>query len=295
MPLIRNPLALHTWTLDTTPLQKLLEVAQRTGWDAVELRRLDFERSEAAGQSEADVLDLVRSSGLAVSAVGVTAGWMFAEGPSREQLLKTFERSCEAAATLGCSIAMSAVDRERGDIHRAADSVREVGELAARYGVRVALEFNSQVAQFNTLESLREVLALAAQPAVGLLLDTYHLQRSSCTFGDVALEEIAYVQYSDTPRGGSQPGYTTDRLPPGRGAVDFPGVFGLLEEKGYTGALSYEAPNPEAWARDPEEVAREALDATRGILNSGSRYGPTTRKPVESVTSWEDWGKTRTP
>jgi 2-keto-myo-inositol isomerase len=268
MPLTGNPLALHTWTLDTTPLRTVLEIARTTGWDAVELRRIDFDRAAAAGQSEAEVIELVRTSGLAVSAVGVTHGWMFAEGSEREQLLNTFERSCAAATALGCSTVMSPVDKERGEVGRAADSVREVGDIAARYRVKVALEFNSQADQFNTLESVREVLALSKQPAVALLLDTYHLQRSGGVFDGVAPEEIAYVQYSDTPRSGSQPGYTTDRLPPGQGLVDFREVFGLLAEKGYTGPLSYEAPNPAAWARDPLEVAREALEATRAVLAS---------------------------
>jgi sugar phosphate isomerase/epimerase len=46
--------------------------------------------------------------------------------------------------------------------------------------------------------------------------------------------------------------------------------FALLAEKGYTGYLSYEAPNPAAWARDPYAVAREALLATRAVLASGA-------------------------
>src|SRR5207245_2120931 len=128
-------------------------------------------------------------------------------------------------------------------------SVREVGDIASRYGVRIALEFNSQAAQFNSLESVREVLALAAHPACGLLLDTYHLQRSGRGgrgFAEVAPEEIVYVQYSDVPREGLQPGYTLDRLPPGEGSIAFTELFGLLAEKGYSGALSYEAPNPAA-------------------------------------------------
>jgi hypothetical protein len=33
--------------------------------------------------------------------------------------------------------------------------------------------------------------------------------------------------------------------------------------------MSYEAPNPAAWARPPEDVAREALAATRARLPSG--------------------------
>jgi sugar phosphate isomerase/epimerase len=274
MSLSQNPLALHTWTLDTTPLVEVLDIARATGWDAIELRRIDFDRAEAAGQSEAEVLDLVRNSGLQVSAVGVANGWMFADGAERDQLVATFERSCAAAAELGSTIVMSPVDRERGDIDRAAASVRQVSDIAARYGVRLALEFNSQVPQFNTLDSLREVLAKAAHPACGLLLDTYHLQRSGRTgrsFAEVAPEEIAYVQYSDVPREGVEPGNTLNRLPPGQGIVDFQAVFALLAEKRYAGPLSYEGPNPAAWARDPRLVAEEALQATRAQMSSDVR------------------------
>lgn len=263
-------LALHTWTLDTTPLTDVLRIARSTGWDAVELRRIDFDRAAAAGQSEQDVLSLVRDSGVSVAAVGVASGWMWAVGPERDHLLEVFSRSCLAATALGCSIVMSPVDRESGDLAHAAASVRQVSEIAEQYGVRIALEFNSQAAQFNTLASVRELLALAAHPACGLLLDTYHLERSGSGgrgFAEVEPQEIAYVQYSDVPRAGLQPGQTADRLPPGAGAVAFDAVFGLLAEKGYDGPLSYEAPNPTAWARDPVQVAAEALEATRKVLS----------------------------
>jgi hypothetical protein len=40
----------------------------------------------------------------------------------------------------------------------------------------------------------------------------------------------------------------------------------LLVEKRYAGYVSYEAPNPELWARAPAEVAREAAAATRRLL-----------------------------
>jgi len=58
----------------------------------------------------------------------------------------------------------------------------------------------------------------------------------------------------------------TDRLPPGKGIVRWREVFQLLQEKGYQGYLSYEAPNPEYWSRPPEQVAREAAEATRMLL-----------------------------
>jgi 2-keto-myo-inositol isomerase len=262
-------LALHTWSLDTTPLAEVLAVARRTGWDGIELRRLDFTRAAEAGRPPESVLEATKGSGLGVACVGVEPGWMWAEGAERRRLLDVFAEQCARAAALGCATVMSPVDRGRGDATRAADSVREVGDLAARHGVRLAIEFNSQAEQLNTLAAMRDVLARADHRHCGLLLDTYHIGRSGCSMQDlrgVALAEVVYVQYSDVPRSGLVPGQALDRLPPGRGCVPFREFFALIERMGYGGYLSYEAPNAAAWARDADDVAREALEATRAVL-----------------------------
>src|SRR6058998_393084 len=236
-------LALHTWTLDTTPFAEVLRVAKRVGWDGIELRRVDFARAAEAGKRAEDVLALVEASGLGVECVGVEPGWMGAEGAERERLFGAFAESCRWAAALGAR--------------------------TVKHAVRLALEFNSQAEQLNRLASVREVLALANDPSCGLLLDTYHLGRSGATLAEiekVPLAEIAYVQFSDVPRSGLEPGKALDRLPPGRGSVPFKEIFALLARKGYRGFMSYEAPNPAAWARPAEDVAREALEATRSVL-----------------------------
>jgi sugar phosphate isomerase/epimerase len=262
-------LALHTWTLDTTPLATVLSVAKRTGWDAIELRRLDFARAREAGQSAEAVLAMVKGSGLPVGCVGVQLGWLFAEGAERAELLRAFEESCRWAVALECATIMSPVDPGSGPLERAVESVREVGEIAGRYGVRLALEFNSVCRQFNTLPRVRELLQAAGHPHCGILLDTYHLGRSGATLDavrELPPAEIAYVQYSDPPRVHPQAGAALDRLPPGQGIYPFAEFFRIVREKGYPGYLSYEAPNPASWARDPETVVREALTATRERL-----------------------------
>jgi sugar phosphate isomerase/epimerase len=58
----------------------------------------------------------------------------------------------------------------------------------------------------------------------------------------------------------------TDRLAPGKGVVKWREILGLLAEKNYTGYLSYEAPNPDQWARSPYDVAREGVELTRELL-----------------------------
>src|SRR6266851_3880432 len=210
-------LSLHTWTLDTTPLADALAVIKKTGWDAVELRRLDFERAAQAGQSAEQVIALVRASGLPVACVGVELGWVWAAGEERARLLRVFAEQAARAKALGCATIMSPVDRGRGDAADAARSIREVGDIP------------------------REI-------------------------ADVRPEEIAYVQYSDVPRTGLEPGKALDRLPPGQGSVPFKEFFAAFARQGYAGYASYEAPNPAAWKRPAEDVAREALAATRAVL-----------------------------
>jgi hypothetical protein len=65
-----NRLALHTWTLDTTPLAQALSACRQGGWNAIELRRIDFARCHDAGLDNAQVLDLVRACGIPVACVG---------------------------------------------------------------------------------------------------------------------------------------------------------------------------------------------------------------------------------
>ena len=262
-------LALHTWTLDTTPLPDALTAARAAGWDAIELRRLDWARADQAGHAATWVEDTVRASGLPVACVGVEFGWMWADGAERARLLAVFDEQCARAKALGCGTVMSPVDKGTGDVARAASAVREVGDLAARHGVRLAVEFNSQCEQLNTLERVREVLAKAAHPRCGLLFDAYHMHRSGGSphsLDDVRGDEIVYVQFSDVPRGEVKRGEVLNRLPPGRGCVPFKEFFAAVHATGYAGFLSYEAPNPAAWARPPREVAAEALAATRAVL-----------------------------
>jgi 4-hydroxyphenylpyruvate dioxygenase len=264
-------LALHTWTLDSTPLPEVLRIAKETGWEAVEMRAIDFARAAEAGQSEEEVFELVRASGLKVASMGGRLGWMYAEGEERRELLGIMADACRRAEALGCPVVQCPVDFATGDLKRAAASVREVGDMAAKHGVRLALETYSVAEQFNTLARGRELLAAADHPAVGLDVDSYHIQRigeGMEAMHDLDLDQIALVQYSDVPAdaGPPEPGGLLNRLPPGQGVVPFVDFFRILSEKGYAGYWSYEAPNPSTWERDPTEVAREAHAATLEIL-----------------------------
>jgi 2-keto-myo-inositol isomerase len=260
-------LALHTGSLGTLPLDAALRVARETGWDAVELRYVDFTRMKEAGTSIEDALALVKASGLPVSAVGVERGWFYATGEERERLLGIIKEVTRWADELGAPIIMSPCDPQPGYIYQAASSVNEVGDIVAERGKTIALELNISLEQFKTLDQVQDLLGLARHPNVGLLVDTYHIQRGGGgveTYERLKPGEIAYFQYSDVPDAPmNPPGNTQERLPPGQGVVPFAEILPIVAAKGYTGPLSYEALHPAAFARDPYEVAAEALAASR--------------------------------
>ena len=268
---LRDRIALHTWTLDTTPLPEVLSAARDGGFNAVELRHVDFKCCHEKGMSNDEVLGLVRDSRIKVAVMGTEYGVIFAKGAERERLLESLDRVCANAAELGCPTVMVAPGTNPAEsLEDAAESFRMGGEVAAKYGIQYALEFNSRHPLLNRLSVGRKVVAMANHPNCGLLLDAYHMQcggDGGRSFEDVPTEEIFTVQFSDVPPGPiSNVRQATDRLPPGKGVVRWLDFFQLLMEKDYQGYMSYEAPNPEHWNRPPLEVVREAAEATRRLL-----------------------------
>lgn len=264
-------LALHTWTVDTTPLDQALAAARAAGFDAIELRRVDFQRAAKRGLSNAAVLDLVRAAGLPVSAMGVEYGWIFSTGAERERLFGVFRDSCENAVALGCGLTMSAIGPGTASSDDAIDNIRRAGEIAGSFGLRLTLEYQFQHPVVSSLDVLRDLIARAGAKNVGLLLDAYHLQRGGRPgggFAEVPGVEISYVQFSDVPNA-PPPGLPpVDRLPPGKGVVDWTGLLRQLAEKGYDGYLSYEAPNPAHWQQPADETARQGIAAARRALST---------------------------
>lgn len=275
MTAARFPLALHTWTLDTTPLEGTLAAARAGGFDAVELRRTDFDRCFERGLSNGAVLDRIRAAGLPVSTLGVEYGWLFAQGDESRRLYAVFRDSCANAVALGCTMMMSAPGQVAGPLSEAVANLRVASDIVGEHGLRLAIEFNSQHDVINHVDVLHELIDTADRSNCGLLLDAYHLHRSGSPgrgFVEVPGDKIFAFQYSDvaeTPVTGVR--RPTDRLPPGHGRVAWTAVFQLLAEKGYQGHLSYEAPNPALWERPPEEVAREGVAATQRLLAEAFR------------------------
>jgi sugar phosphate isomerase/epimerase len=140
-----------------------------------------------------------------------------------------------------------------------ADTLAAAGDRAAARGVRIAIEAaNRYELDFinNASEGL-DFLAELRHPAVGLLLDTFHMN----------IEESSW---EGAFRRAAEPGLLwhvhigdNNRLPPGRGMIDFRRVLRALAEVGYRGYLS-----AELLARpDGDAAGRESLAHLRPLLD----------------------------
>jgi sugar phosphate isomerase/epimerase len=272
-------LALHTWTIDTTPLEGALAVARDAGFDAVELRRVDFVRGHERGMSNGQVLDLIQAAQIPVCTLGGEHGWLFATGAESTRLFDVLEETCENAVVLNCPLVMTAPGPFSGDKGDAIENLKRGADICGKYGLTLAIEFNAPHDVINSIATLREILNGADRPNAGMLLDVYHLERSGAGgrgFADVAPSEIAAFQFCDAPPAPVAAGVKrpTDRLPPGQGIVRWHEVLSLLAEKGYGGYLSYEAPNPVQWERPALDVAREGLAAMRALMTEARAKAP---------------------
>ena len=221
-------------------------------------------------------LDLVRGSGIQVGVMGVENGLVFAQGAEREHLLESFETSCANAVALRCGTLMiSPGQNPYGGIEDAAANLEVAGRIAARNELKLALEFSSGHPMLNSLAIAQAIVAATDLPNVGLLLDAYHLHATGSggrAFENVPSNQIFAFQFSDVPPDAKcGQGSPLNRLPPGKGEVQWRDVFKLLHEKDYAGYIVYEAPNPAQWNRSPEEVAREGIEAARALIATARR------------------------
>jgi sugar phosphate isomerase/epimerase len=141
---------------------------------------------------------------------------------------------------------------------RLVDLLRDAAKRAQQAGVRIVVEPANRY-ELDLVNTAAEGLAFVQEvdhPAVGLLLDTFHgnIEEASWT---APLREVMqsgklwHVHIGDN-----------NRLPPGRGLIDFPSIVGTLQVIGYEGYLS-----AELLARpDGDTAARQMLSYLRPLL-----------------------------
>lgn len=176
----------------------------------------------------------------------------------------------DVAAELDFSFIQTVV--EDPDLHRAADRLAELAELAAAARIGIALEFM----KFRALGDLPLAMRLierAGRPNVQVLIDALHLMRSGGSPEQVAAlapEGIALAQLCDAPADAPAEDLVAHearnaRLLPGDGALPLGAFLDALPD-GLP--LSIEVPNAAHASHGYLDRARQAIDATYRLCRS---------------------------
>jgi len=154
---------------------------------------------------------------------------------------------------------------KRDDLAVAAERLVSVAELAAKYRVRIALEFIARSRLLGSLPTALQVTRQAAQRNVGLCLDTFHLYAGVSKLEDLdelRSGEVEHVHFHDVPRAVPRELLVdADRIPPGMGVIPLTKVVDALRRIGYAGALSVELFDPVVQKSDPAVTARTCYAA----------------------------------
>ncbi|MFA4964616.1 MAG: TIM barrel protein [Thermoleophilia bacterium] len=225
------------------PFLERFERAARAGFDAVEFW---WPRGEDLGAVAAAIAD----SEVEVVLVNFDAGDMPAgdrgllSHPSREsEFRENVPVALDFANRVGCrqlnalvGVALPGEDREE-QIELAVANVRWAAREAAACGVSVLIEavntFENGPYLVSRTDEAASFIARVGEPNVALQYDAYHMQRME---GNLAATirrhggRIAHVQIADSPGRGE----------PGTGEINFPYLFGVLEEIGYRGHVGLE-------------------------------------------------------
>lgn len=145
------------------------------------------------------------------------------------------------------------------DLAPIAMALRDLAQHIADLDVQIALEFNWSPVVRSLASAVRAV-ELADHPHVGVLFDTAHYYSTVTKFSDLTPEAVRWIKHVHLNDMRAVPGDlcdpNSDRVVPGEGILDLPGLIGALEQGGYTGFYAIELFNDELWALPPEEAAR---------------------------------------
>ena len=168
--------------------------------------------------------------------------------PHRDRNFRRAERKFDVMQELGCDLLLvcSNVSPDAlGGIDRAAADFRELGERAAKRGLRVAFEALAWGRHINDYRDAWEVVRRADHPAVGLVLDSFHILARGTDLNPIRAipkDRIFLVQLADAPL--LDMDYLSwsrhYRCFPGQGDLAIEAFMAALLATGFDGLLSLE-------------------------------------------------------
>ena len=245
-------------------LESSIRKAAALGYDGVELAL-----KTADNVNRTKLRQWLGQSGLRVSCIstgqiyaGLGLSFTDPDPARRRQVREIFIGLIELAEEFGQLIN---IGRARGPIgaaprygaeSRFIEMACELCDCAAQRNVTLVIEpVNRYELDFiNTLAEGVDLIGKVDRPNLKLMPDVFHMNIEDPSIeGELIrhIDQIAYIHFADS-----------NRLAPGWGHLDFPGLIAILERAGYRGWAAVEIlPKP-----DPDSAARQAVQFLRPLV-----------------------------
>lgn len=224
------------------PFRQALQAAARLGAVAVEIdARGEVKPEEMTRTALRQIRKMLEDLNLRVCAVGFRTRHGYAVMEGLEGRIEATRRAMQLAYDLGCHLVVNQVGRVPEESagpewDRLLESLSDLGRFGQHTGATLAAETGSESGS-----DLKRLIAALPSGSLAVTLDPGNLIINGHSATDAARElggQIMYVHAKDGVRDLAQ-GRGVE-VPLGRGTVDFPEIFGILEEHQYRGYFTVE-------------------------------------------------------
>jgi D-psicose/D-tagatose/L-ribulose 3-epimerase len=267
-----NPIGVNTWVWVSPATEAAItELAPRA--KAMGFALLELGVEQPGDWDPARVAEILAAHDLGASVCAAMGPGRDLTDPTTIASTQDYIRFCiDAAATLGSTVVAGPIytpvgktwrmdeAERRATSDRLVEALRPLADAAGAHGVRLALEpLNRFETSFlNTAAQTLEVVDRVASPAVGVLLDTFHMnieEKDQAAAIRLVGDKLVHFHACGNDRGA-----------PGADAIPWPAITTALHEIGYAGAVVIESFTP-----DNQTIARAAaiwrpLAATQDAL-----------------------------
>jgi 4-hydroxyphenylpyruvate dioxygenase len=266
-------------------LDEKLEAIAQAGFKRVEIFENDL---LSFNGSPADVRRMIADFGLETITFQPFRDFEGMPDAKRERALARAERKFDVMHSLGCDLLLvcsNVAPDSLGGIDRAAADLRALGERAAKRGMRVAFEALAWGRHINDYRDAWEAVRRADHPAVGLVLDSFHMLARGTDLAavrSIPRDRIFLVQVADAPR------LDMDYLSwsrhfrnfPGQGDLPLDDFMDALDATGFDGLFSLEIFNDQFRGGLTRQVA---VDGHRSLVYLLDRLRDRARHPIAEL------------
>jgi 4-hydroxyphenylpyruvate dioxygenase len=269
-------------------LPEKLEAIAAAGFDGIEIFEQDFITHDGSAR---DVGRMIRDKGLEITLFQPFRDFEGLPDPLRAKAFDRAERKFDLMQELGTDLVLicsTVHPASLGGIDRAAADFHELGERAAKRGLRVGYEALAWGRHVNDHRDVWEIVRRADHDNGGVILDSCHTLSRRIdpeTIRRIPGDKIFFVQLADAPQIEMDLLYWSRhfRNMPGEGDLPVCDFMKAVAATGYAGPISLEIFNDQFRGGSPRTIAKDGYRSLIALMDDVTRQQPAAQISISQM------------